>query len=630
MSRRLGRTGAVVGLALAILVAMPAAPAFADSVTITEPAGNAVLNSASVTVRGTAEVPPPTLGIPLTTLESVIVTVGDKTVTAENCSGKTSCDYRATFTLPLNGPYKADVVAKPNGLLAGDTSKESRSFAVGAPAARPVLAAAKVTDARNVELSWSRNTEPDMLYYAVFRKDPGALNSNQVGGKVAHPASGSRVTFVDTTTSGLAGGEYSYQVVAVRKGASGSSESEKPSEPSAAGTATLPVSSTTSSTAVPAPGTPAAGPTTTVKPGAAAGIDLSGFLLSRSQPVTLPPITVPEAPDTGFSGNLPFGARPPGEELEEGEVDAVPPRDSRRSSVVSIDAGRPLVPVAGGLVLLLLAMHMRLLGRRVKVSTGDAAGFELTPHTPAPGGLPATGPQASPPGAPHAARTLFDIDAEDTADVDAEREENWAAQAPLPPAALAAARKPVAVGVRKRTPIRVPAAAPRPEPHPEPVPVAHLEPEPTPVPVASRPPDTRPRPVPGPARKAKPRPTPVSASPPAPAPAPRPVPVAAPEPTPRPMPVAARRPEPEREREPVAEMKTQPVPVAYVVREAEPAPVVAVQPEPRPRPVDLWGSPEPENLPDPEPEPPVVFPDDIEIVEIVSPTRRRLARAGSR
>ena len=678
-----------MGFALAILVAMPASPAFADSVNITEPGGGAVLNSASVTVAGRAEVPPPTLSIPLTTLESVIVTVGDKTVTAANCSGRTSCDFRATFTLPLNGPYKADVVAKPNGLLAGDASKESRSFAVAAPPARPVLAVPKVTDARNVELSWTRNTEPDMLYYAVFRKDPGASTSIQVGGKVAQPASGSRVTFVDTTIPGVAGGEYSYQVVAVRNGASGSVDTEKPSDPSAAGTATLPVSSSTSSSAVPGPGAPAAGPTTTVRPGAAAGVDLSGFLSSRSQPVTLPAITVPEPPDTGFSGSLPFGA-PPGEELEEGEAEAVPPRSSPGSSVISIDAGRPLVPVAGGLVLLLLAMHLRLLGRRVKEPTGSDLDLDLTPHIPAPAAVLAA---ARPAAAPAGMRAHpYDIEAEDTAAADAEREEDWAARSPEPATVPAAARKPVPVGVRKRTPKRVPVGGPpRPEPRPEPVPVAHVEPEPTAVP------DTRPTPVPGPARKAKrhPRPQPVAARQPEPMPQPvasqelDPQParvlVAPPEPEPRaepepePLPVPTPTPAPKHEPEPVPEMETQPVPVASIEPdpvpvasiepepepvasiepepepepvvpiepepvplahlEPEPVPVasiepepepVALEPEPVPEPVALWGPPEPENLPEPEPEPPVVVPDEIEIIEMVSSTRRRPVRVGSR
>ena len=149
--------------------------------TITEPAENAVLDSGSVVVTGRADVPPPTLGIPLSTLESVTITVGEKTVTAANCAGKTSCTYQAIFTLPLNGQFKADVVAKPSGLLAGDTARQTRSFTVAAPPARPVLDPPRVNEARNVELSWSRNGEPDMLHYLVRRMDPGASGFSSCG-----------------------------------------------------------------------------------------------------------------------------------------------------------------------------------------------------------------------------------------------------------------------------------------------------------------------------------------------------------------------------------------------------------------------------------------------------------------
>ncbi len=688
----------MVTLALAVVIVMPASPASADSVTVTEPAGNAVLSSATVVVGGRAAVPPPTLGIPLSTLESVTVRVGDTTLPDDRCSGRTSCDYQVTFKLPLNGPYTAEVVGKPNGLLAGEASKASRSFAVAAPAARPVLAAPKVTDARNVELSWSRNTEPDMLYYAVFRKDPGASKSFQVGGKVAHPPSGSRVTFVDTTTSGVPGGEYSYQVVAVRKGASGSADTEKLSEPSAAGAATLPVTVTTSSTTVPAPGTPPAGPTTTVKPGAAAGIDLSGFLSSRSQPVTLPAITVPEPPDTGFAGSLPFGARPPGEELEEGEAEAVPPRRSPGSSVISVDAGRPLVPVAGGLVLLLLALHMRLLGRRVREPAGSDAALDLTPHTPAPAAVPA----AVAPAEPDPDRSLYDIEAEDMADADVDREDDWAPRRPMP----------VPPSVRKREPRPVRVASPKPDPETisemtaAAVPVAAVEPEPVrsatrkvvPVRSATRKaaPDLEsvaeispePRPVRaaapepgepdlGPLAQPQPAPVPVAPEPPEPvavavaAAEPVPEPVAETELEPEPVPVAlvevewepepaAVEPEvvelwapaePQTELEPVpfaeAEREPEPVPVEPEVvelwapaepqteLEREPVPFAEVEREPEPVPVEpevveLWAPPEPEDLPEPEPDLPVIVPDEIEIVEIVSSTRRRLVRTGGR
>ncbi len=219
----------------------------------------------------------------------------------------------------------------------GPSNERTRTFYVATPAAKPVLDPPKVNDARNTELSWSRNTEPDMLYYAVFRKDPGGSKYLPVGTPVSQPSTGTKVSFVDTTTSAFVGGDYSYQVVAVRKGAGGTWPAEIASEPSTVRTATVPAPpATTSTTGVAAPpGSPpaSAGPTTTVKPGTSAGVDLSGFLSTRSQPITLPPITVPEPPDTGFQGTLPFGARPPGDDVEEGEEEAVLPESASRSVI---------------------------------------------------------------------------------------------------------------------------------------------------------------------------------------------------------------------------------------------------------------------------------------------------------
>ncbi|MDQ4090465.1 MAG: hypothetical protein M3163_09210, partial [Actinomycetota bacterium] len=69
-----------------------------------------------------------------------------------------------------------------------------------------------------------------------------------------------------------------------------------------------------------------------------------------------------------------------------------------------------------------------------------------------------------------------------------------------------------------------------------------------------------------------------------------------------------------------AELKPQP----------QPEPVVAAQePEPEPEVVTLW-APTPEPEPEAEPEAPAVDPDAIEVVEVVSANRRRLARSGSR
>ena len=379
---RLGRrSGAAAGLLLSLLVATPAPAAGAQeagpTITIDSPRAEPPVQNATVTVAGKA-----TAGS-LYRMRDVTLTAGGEAPRRITCS-ESPCSFSWTLSRPSNGRYEFKVTATQALPLVGTTgpsNERTRVFYVGAPAARPLLDAPTVNEARNTELSWTRNTEPDMLYYAVFRKDPGGSKYMPVGNTVTQPGSGAKVSFTDTTTSAFNGGDYSYQVVAVRKGAGGDWPDEIASEPSSVRTATVPAPLTTTSTTVPGggPGTPApstpgaAAPTTTLaRPGTSGGIDLSGFLSSRSQPATLPAITVPEPPDTGFQGSLPFGARPPGDDLEEGEVDAVLPDDARRSIISRIDPGRPLVPVAGGLVLLLLAMHMRVLNHRIKVaSEGD-------------------------------------------------------------------------------------------------------------------------------------------------------------------------------------------------------------------------------------------------------------------
>jgi len=371
VTRGLGRrSGAAAALILAFLLGTSASPAGADPVlTVDKPAAAAVLDTASVTISGTANVSDALLDT-LTTIKRVTVTLGTKSLLSKDCMNAKSCPFSTSTSLALNGPYKVTVVAtEANVGLEGASTTVERSFAVAAPAAKPVVDPPKILESRAVQLSWTRNPEGDFLYYAVFRKDPGATKYFQVGGKVLLPDTG-KPTFTDSSTLPLGGGDYSYQVVAVRKGATGTATSEKLSDLSTAVIASVPVPPTTTSTTTAAgiPGQPAvAGPTTTVKPAPPAGVDLSGFLSARSQPITLPKITVPEPPDTGFQGTLPFGARPPGDDLEEGDAEATSPNSGNRdTAIVSIATGRPLVPIAGGLVLLLLAVHMRLLSRRVK------------------------------------------------------------------------------------------------------------------------------------------------------------------------------------------------------------------------------------------------------------------------
>ncbi|HJV08447.1 MAG TPA: hypothetical protein VJ653_02170, partial [Acidimicrobiales bacterium] len=370
------RSGAVAALLLALFVAAPAAPATAaadggPAVTIESPKAGTTLTSSAVTVT----VRVTTADLSLYRLKNVTLTEGADTKTFD-CP-QSPCSVSWELNRPANGTFSVQAVATQTVLLLGTAGPSSdtatRSFAVAAPAAKPTLDAPKVNDARNVELSWTRNTEPDFLYYALFRLDPGATEPQQVGGKIKNPTSGSKVSFTDTATSGYAGGNVTYVVYAVRRGAT--ADSELASAASATRSVTLPPLPTTSTSVAPgAPGGPPANPTTTAKPGTSAGVDLSGFLSSRATPLTPPVITVPEPPDTGFEGTLPFGARPPSlDDIEEGDANAVPPSGS--TSIISrISPGRPLVPVAGGLVLLLLAMHMRVLNRRTKEA---AAGGDL-------------------------------------------------------------------------------------------------------------------------------------------------------------------------------------------------------------------------------------------------------------
>ena len=544
------RSGVVAALVLTVLSAGPVSPAFADS-EIVRPAEGATLQTSAVTVSGRAEAQT-TLGLALGTLESVTLKIGEQTVTSPGCSGVRTCEFTGGFALPRNGSYTVEVTARTTALANAGTLPP-RTFSVAAPAATPVLDSPKVTAGRTVELSWTRNTEPDMIQYEVTRTDPGA--PRPVTATVAQPERGAKVTFTDPTTAALDAGTYTYEVKAVRRGAA--ENSKVFSEASRKVSASVPaVATTTTLNSTVATSVPAGGPTTTARPGPPAGVDLSGFLSSRSQPIPVPTITVPEPPDTGFSGSLPFGVGPGGEELEEGEADAVPPRDRRRSSsVVSIDAGRPLVPIAGGLVLLLLALHMRLLGRRVKAAPDGDLPVELAPEP----------PRAAPAPEPRPQPALYDVALDPDPQAEAE-DEHWAVGAE---ALLVLEDEPAAVV----------------EPEPEPMVDAPVALEYQDDEYEEEFEDWSPAPV---------------------------------------EPVA---PEYEPDDDDWAAAATNVGPLDIEPLDIEPRDIEPVHSlEPDPEPVALWGPP----VADEEPPPAEFDPDAIEVVEVVSSSRRRLVRTGSR
>jgi hypothetical protein len=341
------------------VAAGPASPASADpTVTIDSPVDGKVFDTAVVSVSGKADADA------LSNMKEITLAAGDQSTTV-TCT-QTPCPFSWSPSLALNGNYDLRVSASEKTVLlgtTGPTTSATRGFGVSAPPKAPTLDPPQVNGDRTVALSWSRNTEGDMLYYAVFRSDPGSTKFNKIGENVKQPTSGGKVTFTDTTTT-FAGGDFTYRVAAVRKGV-GTAEVSTTSRQA---TASVPTPPTTTSVAP--PGSPQGGPTTTAKPGPPGGVDLNSFLASRGAPKVLTPATTPELPDTGFNQNLPFAPRAPGDDVEPGEPQAAPPGDHVVSVVEQLRGGRPLVPVAAGLILLLLAMHMRLLNRRVKV-TGD-------------------------------------------------------------------------------------------------------------------------------------------------------------------------------------------------------------------------------------------------------------------
>ena len=342
--RRAGAGAAVLATLLAVVPAPPAGAAADPVVKIDQPTDKQVLDSASPRISGTVRL------LPKVTLT---LTAAGKDPLVYPCSVQEDpnkpLDLRRAFScaasIAANGPYTATVkgTAALGDTTISDSTSDPVTFAVAAPPKTPVLEAPKVTDGRTVELTWSRNEEPDMLYYTVFRKDPGSPEFSPAGVRAPQPATGSTESFTDTSTTAN-GGDYSYRVVATRIGSSGTSNTQVSSDPSAPSPASVPAPPAT--TVAPAPG------------GASASTARGG----TTGPSTRPTVT---EPDNGFKTNLPFAA------VEPGDAQATPP-GSRPSSVVSnLQSGRPLVPVAAGLVLLVLAMHVRLLARRTRPTDGD-------------------------------------------------------------------------------------------------------------------------------------------------------------------------------------------------------------------------------------------------------------------
>lgn len=244
------------------------------------------------------------------------------------CNGVYELKAFVTYTDPVIG----NVGIAPRTELA----RPSLLFDVAIPPAQVSgLNATYDAASKQARLTWNANpdTEVDLLGYRVERNPPGPSGFEPVGDRVTEPA------FTDMDIDA----EHRYRVIAVRAGAHGIPIDGAPSSVVAAGPD------------VPDPvvGTPTPrGTTATRSPGSRPAV--------RKRTAT----TV----DTGFSRDLPFDPN----ETTTSQLPATPTEPDGQAALVAEfdddddDDGRAtLVPIAGGLALLMSAVHMRLLSNRV-------------------------------------------------------------------------------------------------------------------------------------------------------------------------------------------------------------------------------------------------------------------------
>jgi|GEM_PF-6400813 len=284
---------------------------------------------------------------------------------ASTSSSEAMTPRSASFDLPTpcNGTYRLDASASTtqnNAIFPAQTSPTMDRVVTVTVRPPNVQSVDAVEDSdRSVTVTWAPldPSPADHLGYAVER--------TAADGDVTSFAVGDVTSFVDTDVP-ASGGETTYAVVARRPGARAGSE------------VTSRVPASKSLTVSPAPDTGPGGTDGTDPGGAdgAAGADGSGgrpgTVPGRAAPSIqvprvgtpsrnfFPPLLAPPvAEDTGFSEELPFEEREPGEE------DAVLPDELAFGPEVAPGRGL-VVPAATGLVLAVWALHLRFLARAAK------------------------------------------------------------------------------------------------------------------------------------------------------------------------------------------------------------------------------------------------------------------------
>ncbi|MFN2608241.1 MAG: hypothetical protein ABR511_10195 [Acidimicrobiales bacterium] len=372
--RRSAAAGAVLAAGAALLwpLAGPASAADVPGVTVAT-----AVSGGRATVSGSAQMA--NFLNQLTALH-VGVTSHLHPATTASCDGtgcgatlnRSSTSY--SFTTPdlaYNGPYDVTVTATGQTLLDGpQDGSATGTFGVEVPPAPPADVKATVNPDRTVTVSWSRNTEPDLVGYQVQRRPVGGSSFTAVSGAIAQPASGTTLSYTDQSTA-AAGGTFEYVVLAVRPDASGHvSDRATARSARSAGASVSPPDGPNPTSGLTTPAGPAPGVAGAAPGKGLASLDLGSFL-SKATSSAPPKVSLPTVPDNGFVSTLPL--RVPG------AADST--SGSNDSAVVGVlrdasDRRALMVPVAAGLILCLAAFHLRWFNRRMGATVAMAYGGE--------------------------------------------------------------------------------------------------------------------------------------------------------------------------------------------------------------------------------------------------------------
>ncbi len=338
------------------------------------------------------------------TVDRVTVTItpndGGSPVSLPGCSGS-SCggrtgSFTVSYTPPANGMYTAVATAQHDGGGALDPPDSGKSapvtFGVSFRPAAPRRLVAEPNGAqRTVTLSWSPNSEPDLVAYQVSRSvDGGAFEARANVGP-------STTTYTDDAGDG---GNLAYQVVAVRRGAtaksivaSGASNTatttiDRVAPPTTTAASGGTAGSTGTAAGGASSGTSTGGGDTAGSAGTAGGLhpqasaapvritpgarlDLSGYK-PNAAPLAIGPAPTP---DPGYKDTLPYQLNAKDQGATSDDVPTVATNESALpvgSVVTTTESNRRvlLTFLAGAMVLFILSMHLRWLLRRTAPVAG--------------------------------------------------------------------------------------------------------------------------------------------------------------------------------------------------------------------------------------------------------------------